>query len=102
MNKHCIKCDEDGHTEHNCRKAIKNYKYYRKWARTRKSWKKHNPPNHQGYYICYICGKWVNEEEVTLDHIIPRSRDPKLRYRFDNIQPCCLKCNTQKGSQVYE
>jgi len=63
---------------------------------------KDNPPNHQGYYECYICLKWVDYTEVTLDHVIPRSRAPHLRYDLDNLRPCCGTCNSNKGSKTLD
>jgi hypothetical protein len=41
-------------------------------------------------------------EETTLDHVIPRSRAPELRYDPNNLRPCCWTCNSKKGSRVYE
>lgn len=71
----------------------------RDWLKTRSKWLRENPPNHQGYYECYICGKWVDYSEITLDHIIPRSNRPDLVHDFSNLAPCCYKCNSAKGSK---
>lgn len=73
---------------------------YRKssdWLRFRKHWLNDNPPLDNGYYICGICGNWVAAEEVTLDHIKPRTADNM----FDpsNIQPSHGYCNYRKGSR---
>jgi len=72
----------------------------REWLNTRSRWLKENPPNHQGYYICYLCDKWVDSSEITLDHIIPRSIDRSLIHDFSNLKPCCYKCNAEKGSKI--
>ena len=38
-------------------------------------------------------------KNLTLDHKIPRSAAPHLRYVDANIQPACWPCNTLKGSK---
>lgn len=73
-----------------------------KWYKTRTKWFKEHPSD---YYTCYLqisplCPKVMPPEETTLDHIIPRSRAPHLRYEFSNLKPCCGPCNTEKGSRV--
>ncbi|QNK82571.1 HNH endonuclease [Nakamurella sp. PAMC28650] len=37
---------------------------------------------------------------MSLDHIIPRSRAPHLRYDFSNLQPSHYLCNVAKGSKT--
>ena len=71
------------------------------WLRFRKKWLSENQPNFQGYYECYLCSKWVLKADVTLDHIIPRSRRPDLKLEESNVRPCCYACNSEKGSKVY-
>lgn len=66
------------------------------WAKARRIWIKNNPPNHQGYWICAICGRWTQDLEV--DHILPRSGSPELRFNQDNLQGLCPRCNQRKGS----
>lgn len=73
----------------------------KEWLKTRTEWLRANWPNHQGYYECYICGKWVDSSEITLDHVIPRSKAPELRLDMANLKPCCYNCNQEKGSKVY-
>lgn len=69
------------------------------WMRTRRQWFIENPAE---YYTCYICNKSLMPYETTLDHVIPRSRAPHLRYEMSNLRPCCYLCNSEKGSKVYE
>ena len=76
-------------------------KVTKKWLKTRTLWLKNNPPNHQGYYICYICNKWIDKAEITIDHIIPRSKAPELRFDPSNLMACCYNCNNNKGSKLY-
>lgn len=71
----------------------------KKWQSTRKYWIKNNPPDHAGYYTCGICHQSVHIDEVTIDHKIPRSHAPHLRYEMSNLQPAHWFCNTQKGSK---
>lgn len=73
-------------------------KHERLWAKARKIWIKNNPPSHQGYYECTYCHKWVPADEITIDHIWPRSARPDLRYVQSNLVPACWSCNGNKGS----
>lgn len=72
------------------------------WLKTRKRWLQKNPPNHQNYYVCHYCNKWVDASIITLDHIKSRSNRPDLRYDLNNLVPACYSCNMAKGSQKYE
>lgn len=71
-------------------------------ARTRRAWIKANPPNHQGYWVCGICKRWVHESEMELDHILPSGKYPHLIAEFSNLQPTHHKYNSEKGSKVYD
>jgi 5-methylcytosine-specific restriction endonuclease McrA len=71
----------------------------KEWLKTRREWVRLNPPNHQGYYTCYLCGKWVPEKAMELDHVISRSRAPELRFSLNNLQASCAPCNRRKGSR---
>ena len=106
---HCKACDQIGHTPFNCPRRPrpplkpskgfrKSGKYGNKWKLTRKRWLILNPPNHEGYYFCYIDGKPVSKEEVELDHVESRTRRPDLRYTLSNIRPICHYHNQDKGS----
>lgn len=64
----------------------------------RDHWFSKNPPNHEGYYVCYLCGRWVLPIDTELDHVEARSRRPDLRYDLDNLKPACHGCNKAKGS----
>jgi 5-methylcytosine-specific restriction endonuclease McrA len=75
-----------------------NGKVGKEWLKVRRAWLKANPPNHQGYYVCAICGRWVHESEVEVDHILARTRRPDLRFDHTNLQPAHSRCNTKKGS----
>lgn len=105
---HCKICDSDDHTAFYCKEKAKsstpkqyknlkmNGKYHKQWLKVRKQWFKDHP---QDWYVCYICHKSLVPAETTLDHVIPRSRRPDLRYEPSNLKPCCWPCNTEKGSK---
>lgn len=110
MSKPCKFCGLEGHTKTFCyvrpknpnlkRKAIRMIgKHGQKWLRTRAEWFKDNPAE---FYVCYLCGDTLKPRETTLDHVIPRSRRPDLRYDFSNLRPCCFRCNSKKGSRTVD
>lgn len=74
----------------------------KQWLAFRKKWLFNHPPNHEGFYTCYICKRWIKANEVTLDHIKSRSRHPELVFDEDNMRPCCYDCNFKKGSRDLE
>jgi 5-methylcytosine-specific restriction endonuclease McrA len=46
-------------------------------------------------YTCCYCG---SHDELTLDHVIPRSKGGKSN--FENCVASCKKCNTNKGNRT--
>jgi 5-methylcytosine-specific restriction endonuclease McrA len=51
-------------------------------------------------YTCQFCGRTLPASELTLDHIIPRSRGGHTDW--DNLVACCHKCNNLKGDRLPE
>jgi 5-methylcytosine-specific restriction endonuclease McrA len=51
-------------------------------------------------YTCQFCGRTLPAAELTLDHIIPRSRGGHTDW--DNLVACCHKCNNLKGDRLPE
>ena len=49
---------------------------------------------------CQYCGKQFSPAELTLDHIVPRSRGGESTW--DNLVACCKRCNHKKGSRTPE
>ena len=49
---------------------------------------------------CQYCGKVFNPSELTLDHVIPKSRGGSSNW--DNLVACCKKCNNRKGNFLPE
>jgi len=52
------------------------------------------------YYngLCGICHKPIPLEEVTIDHILPKSRGGLMT--FENTQPAHADCNVKKADKV--
>jgi 5-methylcytosine-specific restriction endonuclease McrA len=51
-------------------------------------------------YTCQFCGHAFPAHELTLDHVIPRSRGGHTDW--DNLVACCHKCNNLKGDRLPE
>lgn len=46
-------------------------------------------------YQCQYCSKHCTNAELTLDHVLPRSRGGKTSWR--NVVTACVRCNGDKG-----
>lgn len=57
-------------------------------------------------YRCGYCGIRGNERELTLDHIVPRSKRHLYSQEFlqsaENLVTCCFKCNQKKRDSMLE
>ena len=49
-------------------------------------------------YHCQYCGDKFASEELTYDHVTPKSRGG--RTQWENIVTCCVNCNRQKGGRT--
>jgi 5-methylcytosine-specific restriction endonuclease McrA len=47
-------------------------------------------------FQCQYCGEYFSPNELTFDHVFPRSRGGKVS--FENISSACAQCNHRKGS----
>ena len=47
---------------------------------------------------CQYCGKRFSTSELSLDHVVPRSRGGEQTW--ENIVCCCVKCNVRKGGRT--
>jgi 5-methylcytosine-specific restriction endonuclease McrA len=47
---------------------------------------------------CQYCGVILTSSELTLDHVVPRSRGGLSTW--ENLVACCHNCNRRKGSQL--
>ena len=73
--------------------------HFNRWKVARRKWIKENPPTHEGYWFCVVGKSPLSIENMTLDHDISRSRDPRQRYNQDNLNPMCYKHNSDKQSK---
>ena len=51
-------------------------------------------------YRCTYCNKKCRIDELTYDHVIPRSMGGTTVW--ENIVSCCVKCNSKKGGRTPE
>lgn len=49
-------------------------------------------------HTCQYCGCVPPKEELTVDHVVPRSRGG--RSTWDNVVLACVRCNMRKGSKT--
>jgi 5-methylcytosine-specific restriction endonuclease McrA len=49
---------------------------------------------------CQFCARLLPASELTLDHIVPRSRGGESTW--DNLVACCHPCNNRKGDRLLE
>lgn len=60
---------------------------------------------------CAICTRsiydsnWLKSDSVntfTIEHIVPKDKNPSLIYEWDNMIPCCKLCNGQRKDKEYK
>ena len=51
-------------------------------------------------YTCQYCHRTLPASELTLDHVVPRSRSGETSW--ENLVACCHYCNNRKGSRTPE
>ena len=51
-------------------------------------------------YTCQYCQKSAPQVELTLDHVVPRSRAGETTW--ENLVACCHQCNNRKGNRTPE
>jgi 5-methylcytosine-specific restriction endonuclease McrA len=51
-------------------------------------------------FTCQYCHKVFNSADLTLDHVIPRSRGGETSW--ENLVACCHACNNRKGNRTPE
>ena len=51
-------------------------------------------------YTCQYCSRTLASAELTLDHVVPRSRGG--RSSWENLVACCYTCNNRKGDRTPE
>jgi len=50
-------------------------------------------------FRCAYCGKILRDNELTIDHIVPKSKGGK--WTWENLVTCCRDCNTRKKEQIW-
>lgn len=68
-------------------------------------WFRLNPPEHDGYWYCYLgispyCLRRMTNPEVCLEHVYPKNKYPALRYEVLNLKASCSFCNELKLSNT--
>src|ERR1035441_10201838 len=49
-------------------------------------------------YTCQYCHRVMASGELTLDHVVPRSRAGETAW--ENLVACCHPCNNRKGNRI--
>ena len=49
-------------------------------------------------HTCQYCNRRFGAGELTLDHVVPRSRGGNNTW--ENLVACCLRCNNRKGNRL--
>jgi 5-methylcytosine-specific restriction endonuclease McrA len=49
---------------------------------------------------CQYCGKRLPASELTIDHVVPRSKGGS--FKWENVVSSCLDCNAQKSDRTPE
>ena len=52
------------------------------------------------HYTCQYCGRQPPRKDLTVDHILPRSRGGHTAW--ENVVTACQRCNGRKGNQTPE
>jgi len=52
------------------------------------------------HYSCQYCGRSCGAGELTLDHVVPRSRGGASTW--ENLVAACRRCNNRKGDRLPE
>ena len=51
-------------------------------------------------HTCQYCGRVFREEELNLDHVVPRDVGGKTNW--ENIVTACVRCNSRKANRLPE
>lgn len=50
-------------------------------------------------FRCAYCGKVLKDNEITIDHIVPKSKGG--RWTWENLVTCCRDCNFKKKDEIW-
>lgn len=83
--------------------AVAKTKHFHKYYQYRSGLKlsRHNVFTRDNY-SCQYCGKYLHQNQLTYDHVIPKSRfaDTKKASTWNNIVTACYKCNFKKANKT--
>lgn len=95
----CPKCQYNKYYAGKKRKPIKKIgKVTKQWWAVRNEWIQQNA-NKDNTWRCVVGDGLLNIDSLTLDHDVPRSRDPSKRNDLNNLNPMCAFHNSDKGSK---
>jgi uncharacterized protein (TIGR02646 family) len=64
-------------------------------------WRNINPELYQLYNgICAYTGMWFSGNDKSVDHFLPKSKNPELAYEWDNYRLTTQRMNNTKGDEV--
>lgn len=64
-------------------------------------WRKINPELYRLYNgICAYTGFWFPDTSKSVDHFVPKSKNPKLAYEWDNYRLTTQRMNNTKGDEI--
>jgi hypothetical protein len=69
-----------------------------RFEKTKTRWRKLNPPDENGEYVCAICLKVLLADKLSLDHILRVEDFPQFKHQLWNLQPTHVKCNTKRDA----
>lgn len=72
-------------------------RHIKNWHIVKKRWKKKNPPDKDGNYVCWLCEQKVSAETVTLDHVLTVEMYPEYAKELSNLRPAHRWCNEQRA-----
>lgn len=74
----------------------------RRYGKFPKHYVKFNRRNiyQRDHFTCQYCAEKLPREELTIDHIVPRSRGGKSTWT--NVVLACVSCNTLKGNMILD
>lgn len=49
---------------------------------------------------CAYCGIWILNDQMKVDHVLPKEAFPFIAYAWENLLPSCDPCNRRKGALV--
>lgn len=51
-------------------------------------------------FVCHLCGGQIEQHELTVDHVKPRSKYPELALTLNNLKLAHRTCNSAKGART--